>query len=388
MLQSVRCYVEISRSQIAANYRAVRDAVAPGAQIMGVVKANAYGHGAVEVARILCAEGAKWLAVTSVEEGIALRKAGINCRILVMAGVMQWEHEALREFRLTPVAHSLDDLRRFDVAMAPSGQGSGTQSGEFPARPVDVHLKIDTGMNRLGTCASAPEIAEAVSSLRNVRVEGLLSHFASAADFSSEQTEAQIRVFGEMWSSLARHGVRPALMHFASTNAIAYPRRDAWLSLVRPGHAIYGYVSPARGPAPPPVLAVKPVLSWRTRIIAVKDVPAGSKVGYGGSFTASSPMRLAVLAAGYADGVPHRLSNRGKVIAGGRFAPIVGTVSMDLTTIDITQSPHLNPGDAVTLLGREGDVSLDAQQMARTAGTISYNVLCGISARVSRFYID
>jgi alanine racemase len=379
VLQSVRCYVEISRSQIAANYRAVRDAVAPGAQIMGVVKANAYGHGAVEVARILCEEGAKWLAVTCVEEGIALRRAGINCRILVMAGVMEWEHEALRDFRLTPVAHSLDDLRRFDAAMAPSG--------EFPVKPVDVHLKIDTGMNRLGTCASAPEIAEAVSALRNVRVEGLLSHFASAADFTSEQTEAQIRVFGEMWSSLARHGIRPALMHFASTNAIAYPRRDAWLSLVRPGHAIYGYVSPARGQAPPPVLAVKPVLSWRTRIIEVKDIPAGSKVGYGGSFTASSPMRLAVLAAGYADGVPHRLSNSGKVIAGGRFAPIVGTVSMDLTTIDITQSPQLQPGDAVTLLGREGGVSLDAQQMARTAGTISYNVLCGISARVKRFYI-
>jgi alanine racemase len=146
-------------------------------------------------------------------------------------------------------------------------------------------------------------------------------------------------------------------------------------------------VSPARGQAPPPVLAVKPVLSWRTRIIEVKDIPAGSKVGYGGSFTASSPMRLAVLAAGYADGVPHRLSNSGKVIAGGRFAPIVGTVSMDLTTIDITQSPQLQPGDAVTLLGREGGVSLDAQQMARTAGTISYNVLCGISARVKRFYI-
>jgi alanine racemase len=147
-------------------------------------------------------------------------------------------------------------------------------------------------------------------------------------------------------------------------------------------------VSPARGQAPPPVLAVKPVLSWRTRIIAVKDIPAGSKVGYGGSFVASSPMRLAILAAGYADGVPHRLSNRGNVIAGGRFAPIVGTVSMDLTTIDITQSPHLHPGDAVTLLGQEGDVSLDAQQIARTAGTISYNVLCGISARVKRFYID
>jgi len=371
--QASRCYVEISRSRIAANYRAVRDAVGPGTQIIGVVKANAYGHGAVEVARVLAAEGAKWLAVSSVDEGIVLRRAGINCRILVMAGVMKWEHEAMREFRLTPVAHSLDDLRRFD-------EGA----------PLDVHLKIETGMNRLGADGkdAAGEIAETILALRNARVEGLLSHFASAADFTSAQTEEQIREFNAIWQELAGLGVRPALMHFASTNAIAYPRRDAWLSLVRPGHAIYGYVSRARGPAPPPILAVKPALSWRTRIISVKNVPAGSKVGYGGSFVAPSPMRLAVLAAGYADGVPHRLSNKGKVIAGGRFAPIVGTVSMDLTTIDVTNSPGMEPGDEVTLLGREGDVSLDAQEIARTAGTISYNVLCGISARVKRFYVD
>lgn len=343
---------------------------------MGVVKANAYGHGAVEVARVLCAEGARWLAVSSVEEGAALRRAGIDCRILVMAGVMRWEEQALRDCRLTPVAHSLDDLRRFDEI-----PGDGLE-------PLQVHLKIDTGMNRLGTRAGAAEIAEAVLALRHVRVEGLLSHFASAADFTSEQTDAQIRAFSGMWADLEKHGVRPALMHFASTNALAYPRREAWLSLVRPGHAIYGYVSPARGHAPPPVLAVKPALSWKTRIIAVKDVPAGSKIGYGGSFVAASPMRLAVLAAGYADGVPHRLSNKGKVIAGGRFAPIVGTVSMDLTTIDITHSPQLQPGGEVTLLGQEGDVALDAQGIARTAGTISYTVLCGISARVKRFYID
>jgi alanine racemase len=376
-VQAARCYVEISRSRIAANYRAVRDAVGPGTQIVGVVKANAYGHGAVEVARVLAAEGAKWLAVSSVDEGIALRRAGINCRVLIMAGVMQWEHEAMREFRLTPVAHSLDDLRRFD------------EGGPLDADlKIDVHLKIDTGMNRLGTRRAAAEIADAILALRKTRVEGLLSHFASAADFTSGQTNEQIREFNGIWQELAGLGVRPALMHFASTNAIAYPRRDAWLSLVRPGHAIYGYVSPARGPAPPPVLVVKPALSWRTRIISVKDVPAGSKVGYGGSFTASSPMRLAVLAAGYADGVPHRLSNKGKVIAGGRFAPIVGTVSMDLTTIDITNSPGMEPGDEVTLLGREGDAALDAQEIARAAGTISYNVLCGISARVKRFYID
>jgi alanine racemase len=369
--QSARCYVEISRSQIAANYRAVRDAVGAATQIIGVVKANAYGHGAIEVARVLALEGAKWLAVSSVEEGITLRRSGINCRVLIMAGVMRWEHEALREFRLTPVAHSLDDLRRFD------------EDG-----PLEVHLKVDTGMNRLGTCGNAARIAAAILGLRHARVEGLLSHFASAADFSSTQTEEQIHSFNEIWQQLAGLGVRPAMMHFASTNAIAYPRRDSWLSLVRPGHAIYGYVSPARGPAPPPVIHVKPALSWRARIISVKDVPAGSRVGYGGTFVAPSPMRLAVLAAGYADGVPHRLSNKGKVIAGGRFAPIVGTVSMDLTTIDITHSPPMQPGDEVTLLGREGDAALDAQQIARTAGTISYNVLCGISARVKRFYVD
>jgi alanine racemase len=366
-----RCYVEISRSQIAANYRAVRDQVAPAAQVLCVVKADAYGHGAVEVARILCAEGAKWLAVSSVEEAITLRRAGVEARILVMAGVMKWERDAVREFRLTPVAHSLDDLRFFDEA-----------------GPMEVHLKIDTGMNRLGTSAGACDIAAAINGLRNIHVEGLLSHFASAADFNSAQTDEQIQVFNRTLKALAEHGVCPRLVHFASTNAIAYPRREAWLSLVRPGHAIYGYISPPRGHAPAPVLSVKPALSWRTRIIAVKDAPAGAKVGYGGSFHATTPLRLAVLAAGYADGVPHRLSNRGKVIAGGRFASIIGTVSMDLTTIDITQSPQLQPGDVVTLLGREGDAALDAQQIARTAGTISYNVLCGISARVKRFYIE
>jgi alanine racemase len=222
----------------------------------------------------------------------------------------------------------------------------------------------------------------------SVQVEGLMSHFASATDFTSSQTEDQIQEFDRVAEALAARGFRPDLMHFSSTNAIAYPRRGAWRQLVRPGHALYGYVSPARGPAPHPVFAVHPALSWKARIITVKDLAAGAKVGYGGSFVATAPMRIAVLAAGYADGVPHRLSNKGKVIAGGRFAPMVGTVSMDVTTIDITQSPALKPGDAVTLLGREGDVSLDAQQIARTAGTISYNVLASIGARVQRFYSD
>jgi alanine racemase len=371
MPQLTRCYVEISRSTIAANYRAVRDAVGPTAQVIGVVKADAYGHGSVEVSRVLCREGAAWLAVSSVEEGITLRRAGIDCRILVMAGVLAWERLAVREFRLTPVVHALDELAFYNEA------GS-----------IDVHLKIDTGMDRLGTRASASAIAAAIAASPNVNVEGLMSHFASATDFNSTQTDEQIQAFHTTASALAELGIRPALRHFCSTNAIAYPRRDTWMSLVRPGHAIYGYVSPARGPAPHAVFSVKPALSWKTRIVAVKDVPAGARIGYGGSFQAPTPMRIAVLAAGYADGVPHRLSNKGKVIAGGKLAPILGTVSMDLTTIDVTPSPQLGPGDEVTLLGREGDVSLDAQQIAKTAGTISYNILCSISARVKRFYTD
>jgi alanine racemase len=369
--RNARCYVEISRSQIAANYRAVRDAVAPGSGVIGVVKADAYGHGAVEVSRVLAAEGIAWLAVSSVDEGVTLRRAGLTQRILVMAGVMPWEFEAVRDFGLTPVVHSVDELRRFNEA-----------------GPMTVHLKLDTGMDRLGTWAGSQEIADAIHAAPQVTVEGLLSHFASATDFTSPQTPEQIRLFHERAAELAGLGVRPALMHFSSTNAIAYPRREAWLSLVRPGHAIYGYVSPARGPAPAAVFQVKPALRWKTHIVAVKDVPAGARIGYGGSYKTENAARIAVLAAGYADGVPHRLSNKGKVIAGGVYAPIVGTVSMDLTTIDITQSPQLKPGDEVTLLGREGDTSLDAQQIAKTAGTISYNVLCGISARVKRFYTD
>lgn len=374
MPQNSRCYVEISRSRLAANYRAVCKAAGPDTTVMGVVKADAYGHGSIEVSRVLCNEGATWLAVSSVEEGITLRRAGIACRILVMAGVMPWERGAIREFYLTPTLHSIDEIAHFQNSDA--------------ANPVDVHLKIDTGLNRLGTRAASAEIASAIQSAPGIRLEGLMSHFASAADFTSEQTMEQIRAFNEMTVALAHYGIRPSLTHCASTNAIAYARPGSVNSLVRPGHAIYGYVSPARGDAPPSTLRVQPALSWKARIVAIKDLPASARIGYGGSFVAAGPMRIAVLAAGYADGISHRLSNKGKVIAGGRFAPIVGTVSMDLTTIDITASPHLAPGDEVTLLGRERELSLDAQQIARTAGTISYNVLCGIGARVKRYYID
>lgn len=369
-----RSYVLVSLAQIARNYRNVREAVGAGVEVMAVVKADAYGHGALAVSRALVAEGARWLAVSSVDEGVTLRNAGINARILVMAGFLPQEREALVEYDLTPTAHSLEDIAELD------------RMAERAGRTLLFHLKIDSGMGRLGTRAQPAEIVAALSALRHARVEGLMTHFASAADFTSPQTDRQLEYFKACYEALSAAGIRIDRIHTSSTNAIGYARRDAWYNMVRAGHALYGYVSPPRGSGPKQILDVQPALTWKAKILAVKDVPEGTLIGYGGTFRAPSAMRIAVLGAGYADGVFHRLSNRGKVIAAGQIVPIVGTVSMDVTTIDITSAPHLRPGDDVTLLGVEGDARLDAQQIARVAGTISYNILSSISARVRRVY--
>jgi alanine racemase len=370
-----RSWVEVSRAQIAANYRAIREVVGPGVEVMPVVKADAYRHGAVEVSRTLEEQGASWLAVSSTEEGVSLRDAGIKTRILVMADFLPFTRDAMLAHSLTPVIHSLDDLKELDCLAAARAQ------------KCRYHLKIDSGMGRLGVLADAGGIGEAILSAKNVELEGLMTHFASAANYQTTQTEQQATLFEQLIGKLRSDGIHPALVHLSSTIPVAYGRQKAWQNMVRPGHAIYGYVSPARGHAPGRILHVKPALTWRATVLSVKDVAAGSLIGYGGMFRATHPMRVAVLAAGYADGVPHRLSNRGSVIVNGKLAPIVGAVSMDLTSIDVSESPETRVGDAVTLLGTEGKVSIDAQQIARLAGTISYSVLCGIHARVKRIYV-
>jgi alanine racemase len=362
----MRSWVEVSRARIRENYRAVKTVIGGRAEVMAVVKADAYRHGAIEVSKVLESEGAGWLAVSNVEEGIALRKAGIRARILVMADFHTQLRDALEEFHLTPVLHSLEDL---------------------PNARVPYHLKIDSGMGRLGTRASPEQIAQRVAEAP-APLEGMMTHFASSANYESRQTEEQIARFERVLAEFAARGMTPRYVHLSSSIPVAYQRVEAWGNLVRPGHAIYGYVSPGRGPVPPVALQVRPALTWKASVLSVKDIEAGALIGYGGMHRAVRPMRIAILAAGYADGIPHRLSNRGKVIAEGRPVPIVGAVSMDLTTIDVTTCSHVAPGDAVTLLGEEGEASIDAQQIARWAGTISYSVLCGISARVTRVYVD
>ncbi len=370
-----RSWVEVSRPRIAANFHAIKNLAGAGVEVMPVVKADAYRHGAVEVSRTLQAEGARWLAVSNTDEGVALRDAGIGARILVMADFLPFTREAAIAHNLTPVIHSLEDIAEFDRLAAARAQS------------CNYHLKIDTGLGRLGVRDHPAVIANAILAARHVHLEGLMTHFASAANYQSPQTDDQLRKFNQVLEALSEAGIHPPLVHLSSTNPIAYARKQAWRSMIRPGHSIYGYVSPARGPAPASVLVVKPALSWRATVLSVKDFPAGCLIGYGGMFRTSHPTRVAVLAVGYADGIPHRLGNRGSVIVNGKLSPIIGAVSMDLTTVDVTASPETRVGDAVTLLGSEGDLTVDAQQIAKWAGTISYSVLCGIHARVKRIYV-
>jgi alanine racemase len=370
-----RSYALVSRQQIASNYRNVRSVVGRGVEVAAVVKADAYGHGMLEVSRVLVAEGATLLAVSSVEEGALLRAAGIHrTRILVMGGFLPYEGEALVEYDLTPAVHSLDQVRKLDEV-----------ARKFEAN-IAYHLKIDSGMGRLGTRAAAAEILAALPMTPHAKLEGLMTHFASAADFASCQTDEQLACFHGIAGALRDAGVGVAQLHASSSSAISYSRREGWYNLVRAGLSLYGYVSGARGAAPRQLLDVKPALTWKAKLVAVKDIPEGALVGYGGTFRAPRPMRIGIAGAGYADGVSHRLSNRGHVIADGRVTPILGAVSMDLTTIDLSHTTSLSPGDEVTLLGAEGAASLDAKQIAREAGTIAYDVLCGIGARVRRVY--
>ena len=371
-----RCWVEVSLGQIARNFQAVRDVVGSNVEVMPVVKADAYRHGSREVAAVLANCGAKWMGVSSVGEAVLLREAGITARLLVMADFLPSEREALFEYSLTPALHSLEDIASFE------------QMARERAVTAPYHLKIDSGMGRLGTRSAATEIHSAVASAVHAQLEGLMTHFASAADYISMQTEEQIAQFRSITTALNGMGVHPRYLHLASTIAIAYNRQEAWGNFVRPGHAIYGYISPARGESPARLLNVSPALCWKTRVLAVKDVPKGAQIGYGGMFRAPKPMRIAVLAAGYADGLPHGMGNKGRVIVHGQFCNVIGAVSMDLTTIDITHVEQARAGDVVTLLGKEGDSSIDAQQMAKMAGEISYSLLCGISARVERVYVD
>jgi alanine racemase len=369
-----RTFVEISRQKLTENYQAIRRVVGGAVEILAVVKADAYGHGAVEVCRTLEAAGARWFAVTSVREGIHLRRHGIGGRVVVLSDPDGTELDALAEFELTVMLHSLDQLQELEA------WARGRQVC------FRFHLEIDSGMGRLGLDETElPSLAGVLARSPYLRLEGLATHFASAENFTGGQTEEQIRRFACAAEKLAAAGIRPRFLHMANSAALAY-RPETWGSMVRPGLALYGYLMPPRGKPAAPLFEPQPILSWKARVLTVREYAAGVPLGYDAAFRTSAPMRVGVIAAGYADGLDRRLSNGGIVLAGGRRTPIVGLVSMDVCLIDLSGAPEIGPGSYVTLLGREGSEAVDAAQMAERCHTIPYDILCGIRARVKRVY--
>lgn len=345
--------------------------------MMPVVKANAYGHGAVPVARKLVECGAGWLAVSNPLEGVELREAGISMpvRIVVTAGILPFNWGAIVEHSLTPVLHSLQQVREFDELCRKVG------------RSLPFHFKVDTGLSRLGSIDSPDDIALVFQTLTAAVPEGLMTHFASASDPLNSQTRSQLQRFHDVASRLRELGVVLPIHHVDATNSLHYPPQEGAYQLVRPGHAIYGYVTPAPGEQSPGRLAVKPVLSWYAHVLLTKQLPAGTSVGYGALHHASRPTTIAVLGVGYADGYPHTLSNVGRVLLNGASAPILGAVSMDLTTVDVTDIPNVRAGDLATLIGSSGSERIDAHELAETAGVISYAILTNIQPRVKRVYV-
>jgi len=370
----MRTFVEISCAALAANFRAIRSAVGERIEVLAVLKADAYGHGAVRVAQTLEAAGARWFAVTSIGEGVELRQNGVRGRILVLAEFPRNDWNRVAEFNLTLMIHSVEDLREL-AAWARLRQYS-----------PQFHLKLDSGMGRLGMEEGRiAEFAEALAASPHLRPEGVATHFAAAEDLAGGQTQAQLDRFTRAVERLAAAGIRPPLIHMANSAALAY-LPSTWGAMVRPGLALYGYLMTPRGGGAAPAIQVQPALSWKAQILTVKDVPAGVARGYTAAYRTERPMRVGVIAAGYADGVDRRLSNGGVVLAAGARASIVGLVSMDVCLVDLSGAPGLRPGDYVTLIGTEGGETIDAHQIAGHCGTIPYEVLVRIGKRVTRVY--
>lgn len=368
-------WAEIDLENLAVNFSSIKKRVGAERRIMAVVKANAYGHGAVDCARRLAREGADWFGVALPEEGIKLRKSGILQPILSLGGFWNTQAGACIQQQITPVVYRLDMIQALDHAAREAGV------------VADVHVKIDTGMGRLGI--RFDELGDFVDGLRqfeNIRVDGLLTHFAAADDPSCKPlTQDQITRFDEAVRLFRERGHRPTHLHLANSPGV-WGQSEGWGNMVRPGGALYGLwrdILPHAAEKP----GLAPVMSLYSRITLLKWVPQGETIGYGCTFEASRKTLIATLPVGYDDGYMRGLSNRAHVIVRGTYAPVVGRVSMDFILIDLTNVEAAEVGDKVTLIGQEGELKIPAEDLAKIAGTLSYEVTCGISERVPRLYV-
>jgi alanine racemase len=384
-------WAEVSLSALAYNLQAIRKYVNPPEEerktprkILAIVKGNGYGHGGPEVAKALEKAGSDWFGVTCTDEGIAVRKAGVRKPVLILTSFVPGEESRLVKHDLTAVIHRCEQLAVLDRAAARHGK-----------KRVPFHLKIDTGMNRLGISTSDVEcLARQLAKSKHLQLTGIFSHFASSEVFTNtavgQQTREQEERFYAALERLRALGVDPGIVHLANSAAIV-TRPETWADMVRPGAILYGY-HPGYDPAEKREeaearLPVEPVMSLRSKIIGLRSVPAGAGVGYNSTFVPKRPSRIAVLAAGYGDGIHRSLGNRGSVLLRGKLAPIVGIISMDVTMIDVTDIEDAAIGDVATIYGTDGSQRLAANLVARSVGTVTSDLLCAVSQRVPRVYL-
>ena len=369
-------WAEIDLDALAHNLRVIRERVGRDVKVLAAVKANAYGHGAVACARRLEQEGVDWFGVALPEEGIELREAGIRQPILCMGGIWAGQERSCMQQNLTPVVYRIETLDALDRAAKDAG------------KTVDVHVKIDTGMGRLGVRADdVAEFCDVLKRFSHIRVDGLMTHLASADDeLKTEFTNQQLERFAVVVETFRDRGFAPTHIHTAnSAGLFAFP--TSRFNLVRPGGTLYGFTRDVL-PASIGSGGLQPVMSLYSRIMLLKRVRQGEQLGYGGTFRTSRHSLIATIPIGYDDGYRRAFSNKARVIVRGRFAPVVGRVSMDLTIVDVTDVPQVAVDDQVTLLGSGNDCSITAEELGGIAETISYEITCGISSRVPRKYLS
>lgn len=387
-------WAEVRLSALSHNFQAIRKHLDAGSanvstksgkrvKIFAVVKGNAYGHGSVGVAKTLAKAGADMFCVTCSAEGIELREAGIKQPILVLTGFWPGEEKRLIEYRLTPSVSGCEQLKLLERA--------ASRAGRKLRGPLEFHFKIDSGMNRLGASPdSIPCFAGALADCKHLKLAGTFTHLASSEVMTTTETGDQTRVFLGAVSKLRELGVSPGITHMANSAAII-SSPQTWLDAVRPGAILYGYHQnydpPSRTIEVHQKVPLQPALSFRARIISLRDVPVGSGIGYNAKFRATRPSRIGILAAGYADGIPRGMTNHGNVIVRGQFAPVVGTISMDLTAVDVTDVEGVEVGDIATIFGVDGGTKQYAFDVAKQLGMVTAQVLVGIGWRVPRIYL-
>jgi alanine racemase len=385
-------WAEVSLAALTHNLHAIRDFVNPKSEnratprkILSIVKGNGYGHGGPQVAKALERAGSDWFGVTSAAEGEAVRKAGVRKPILALTSFWPGEEDQLLRNAIAPAVIRCEQLAALELAAARRKLGQ---------RSVGIHLKIDTGMNRLGVAPSDIDcFARQYQKCRRLKLQGVFTHFASSEVFAgpvASQTCDQEANFHRAVERLRTLGIAPGLIHLANSAAIA-SRPETWADMVRPGAILYGY-HPGYDPIERRAeaekqLPLRPAMSLRTRIISIRNVPEGEGVGYNAKFVPKRRSKIAVLAAGYGDGIHRSLGNRGQVLVKGVLAPIVGIISMDVTMADVTEVPGVAVGDVATVYGPDGNGKLlAANVVARSIGTVTSDLLCAVSARVPRLY--